>query len=91
MYPAKKPLRFVKNFVFLRPVTSELLHEISPFALFLVKKQVRKHAVPSKKTVNFYRYFSFERRLLSPPPPLAPPWKMRFWPPLVFAGNWERV
>ena len=39
MYPAKKPLRFVKIVVFLRAVTSEILHEISPFALFLVKKQ----------------------------------------------------
>ena len=69
MYPAKKPLRFVKNFVFLRPVTSELLHEISPFALFLVKKQVRKHAVPSKKTVNFYVTFLLSDGCSPPPSP----------------------
>ena len=37
MYPAKKPLRFVKIIVFLRAVTSEILHEISPFAFFLSK------------------------------------------------------
>ena len=42
MYPSKKPLRFVKIVVFLRAVTSEILHEISPFALFLVKKQEKK-------------------------------------------------
>ena len=57
MYPANKTVTFVKIVVFLQAVTSELLHEISPFALFLVKKQVRKHAVPSKKTVNFYVTF----------------------------------
>ena len=53
MYPAKKLLRFVKIVVFLRAVTSEILHEISPFALLFVKKQVQKHAVPFKKTVTF--------------------------------------
>ena len=41
MYPSKKPLRFVKNVVFLRAVASEILHEISPFALFLVKKYLK--------------------------------------------------
>ena len=53
MYPAKKPLRFVKNVVFLRAVTSEILHENSHFALFLVKKYLKKHDVPCKKTVTF--------------------------------------
>ena len=53
MYPAKKPLRFVKIVVFLRAVTSEILHEISPFALFFVKKQLKKQNVPFKKTVTF--------------------------------------
>ena len=53
MYPSKKPLRFVKNVVFLLPVFSEILHEISPFALFFVKKQLKKHDVPFKKTVTF--------------------------------------
>ena len=46
MYPAKKPLRFVKIVVFLRAVASEILHEISPFALFLVKKYLKKHVIP---------------------------------------------
>ena len=50
MYPA---IRFVKIVVFLRAVTSEILHEISPFALFLVKKYLKKHDVPCKKTVTF--------------------------------------
>ena len=45
MYPSKKPLRFVKIVVFLRAVTSEILHEISPFALFLVKKQGKKNTL----------------------------------------------
>ena len=53
MYPAKKPLRFVKIVVFLRAVFSEILLEISPFALFSVKKQLKKHDVPCKKTVTF--------------------------------------
>ena len=53
MYPAKKPLHFVKIVVFLRAVTSEILYEISPFALFLVKKYLKKHHVPLKKTVTF--------------------------------------
>ena len=49
MYPAKKPLRFVKIVVFLRAVSSEILSEISPFALFFVKKQLKKHDVPLQK------------------------------------------
>ena len=53
MYPAKKPLRFVKIVVFLQTVFSETLHEISPFALFFVKKQLKKHDIPCKKTVTF--------------------------------------
>ena len=54
MYPSKKPLRFVKIFVFLRAVFSEILHEILPFALFFVKKQLKKHDVPFETTVTFY-------------------------------------
>ena len=41
MYPSKKPLCFVKIVVFLRAVASEILNEISPFALFLVKKYLK--------------------------------------------------
>ena len=53
MYPAKKPLRFVKIVVILQAVFSEILHEILPFALFFVKKQLKKHDIPCKKTVTF--------------------------------------
>ena len=49
MYHAKKPLRFVKIVVFVRAVFSEILSEISPFALFFVKKQLKKHDVPLQK------------------------------------------
>ena len=49
----KKPLRFVKIVAYLWAVTSKILQEISPFALFFVKNQVKKHAVPSKKTVAY--------------------------------------
>ena len=45
MYPAKKPLRFVKIVVFLQAVSSEILSEISPFALFFVKTQLKNHVV----------------------------------------------
>ena len=40
MYPAKKPLRFVKIVIFLEAVFSETLHEISPFALFFISLTV---------------------------------------------------
>ena len=53
MYPAKKPLRFVKIVVILQAVFSEILHEILPFALFFVKKQLKKQNVPCNKTVTF--------------------------------------
>ena len=53
MYPPKKPLRLVKIVLFLLAVTSEILHEISLFALFLVIKYLKKHYVPCKKTVTF--------------------------------------
>ena len=59
MYPAKKPLRFVTIFVFLLAVFSEILHEILPFALFFVKKQLKKHDVPFKKTVTFCENIRF--------------------------------
>ena len=49
MYPAKKPLRFVRVFVILLAVSSEILSEISPFALFFVQKQLKKHDVPLQK------------------------------------------
>ena len=55
MYPAKKPLRFVKIVVFLRAVSSEILSEISPFALFFVKKQLKKHDVPKGVWLFFFR------------------------------------
>ena len=42
MYPAKKPLRFVKIVVFLQAVFSEIMPEISPFAFFLSKKIIQK-------------------------------------------------
>ena len=54
MYSADKLLRFVKIVVFLLVVFLEILSEISPFALFLIKKQLKKHDVPCKKTVTFY-------------------------------------
>ena len=54
MYPSKKPLRFVKIVVFLRAVTSEIVHEISPFVFFFVKKQLKNHDIPCKKTVTVY-------------------------------------
>ena len=59
MYPAKKPLRFVKNVVFLRAVTSEILHEISPFALFFVKKQLKNKMYPAKKPLRFLKTVVF--------------------------------
>ena len=39
----------MKIVVFLRAVSSEILSEISPFALFFVKKQLKKHDVPLQK------------------------------------------
>ena len=36
-----------------------MLHEILPFALFFVKKQLKKHDVPFKKTVTFCENFRF--------------------------------
>ena len=59
MYPSKKPLRFVKIVVILHAVFSEIRHEILPFALFFVKKQLKKHDVPFKKTVTFCENFRF--------------------------------
>ena len=53
MYLSKTPLRFVKIFIFLLAVLPEILSEISPFALFLVQKYLKKHDVPCKKTVTF--------------------------------------
>ena len=54
MYPAKKPLRFVKNVVFLRAVFSQILCEISPFALFLSKNNKSKNTMYSaKKPLRF--------------------------------------
>ena len=53
MYLAKKPLRFMKIVVILWAVFSGILSKISPFALFLVRKQLKKHDVPCKKTVTF--------------------------------------
>ena len=53
MYPATKPLRFLKTVVFMQVVFPDILTEISPLALFLVKKQVKKHAVPCITTVTF--------------------------------------
>ena len=61
MYPAKKSLRFVKIVVFLRAVASEILHEISPFALFLVKKYLKKQAVPCIKPLRFVKIVAFFR------------------------------
>ena len=53
MYLAKKPLRFMKIVVILWAVFSGILSKISPFALFFVRKQLKKHDVPCKKTVTF--------------------------------------
>ena len=53
MYPSKKPLRFVKIVVFLQSVFSETLHEISPFAVFFDKKQLKIHDIPFEKIVTF--------------------------------------
>ena len=53
MYPSKKPLRFLKILIFLRAVTSEILHEISPF-VFFCQKQLKNHDIPCKKTVTVY-------------------------------------
>ena len=65
MYPAKKPLRFVKIVVILRAVFYEILNEILPFAIFFVKKQLKKHDVPFKKTVTFCKKCRFLRAVFS--------------------------
>ena len=49
----------MKIVVFLRAVFSEIMSEISPSAFFFVKKQVKKHDVPFKKTVTFCENFRF--------------------------------
>ena len=73
MYPTKKQLRFVKIVVFLRAVTSEILHEISPFALFLVKKNNYKktNTLQTNRSVlcklsSYYKGFSLKLSEISP-------------------------
>ena len=55
----------MKIVVFLRAVNSEILHEIAPFALFLVKKQEKNTLYLSKKPLRFVKIVVFLRAVTS--------------------------